>query len=128
MAKYRKKPMIIEAFRWTGGPDQTEDPEWIVEAMKNGHAGVDKDGESFGIKTLEGRMTAFPGDYIIRGIKDEIYPCKPDIFEATYENVAQPRVADRLVKEAIRVIGYLGLWDDHEFDELRELIEKYEEE
>jgi hypothetical protein len=87
MSKYRKKPIVIEAFVWTGGPDQTEDPEWIVEAMKNGCAGIDRDGESFWIKTIEGRMTAFPGDYIIRGIKGEIYPCKPDIFEATYEKV-----------------------------------------
>ena len=87
MSKYRKKPMVIEAFLWTGGPDQTEDPEWIVEAMKNGCVGIDRDRESFWIQTPEGRMTAFPGDYIIRGIKGEIYPYKPDIFEATYEKV-----------------------------------------
>ena len=77
--------MVIEAFRWTGGPDQTENPEWIIEAMKNGHAGVDLGGGSFWIKTLEGTMTAFPGDWIIRGVKGELYPCKPDIFAATYE-------------------------------------------
>lgn len=85
--KYRKKPLVIEAFQWTGGPDQVEDPIWIIEAIKNGDVGFDKDGGSLWIKTPEGRMTAFPGDYIIRRIKNEIYPCKSDIFEATYEKV-----------------------------------------
>lgn len=83
MAKYRKKPVVIDAFKWTGGPDQIEDPEWIVSRMKMGQVSF-ADGRMF-IKTLEGIMEAQPGDYIIRGIKGEIYPCKPDIFEATYE-------------------------------------------
>lgn len=90
MAKYKKKPVVIEAFEWTGGPDQTEDPAWIVDAIKlgtvffvnSGTAGV-----KMKIQTLEGVMTADLGDYIIQGIKGEIYPCKPDIFQATYEKV-----------------------------------------
>lgn len=92
MPKYRKKPVVIEAFKWTGGPEQNEDPNWIVEAINNGdvtfighRAGVGK--LVMGIQTLEGLMTAQPGDYIIRGVQGEIYPCKPDIFEATYEKV-----------------------------------------
>ena len=86
--KYRKKPVIIEAFRWTGGEDQTEDPEWAVEAMRRqeiwfrwGNPVV------LVIHTLEGDMVAQPGDWVIQGVKGEIYPCKPDIFEATYEAV-----------------------------------------
>lgn len=87
MAKYRKKPVGIEAFEWTGGIDQVEDPEWIREA-------IEKDIVSFdtvvGVKVMciatpEGRMSAKVGDYIIRGVKGEIYPCKPDIFAVTYE-------------------------------------------
>lgn len=86
--KYRKKPVVIEAFKWTGGPDQEEDPEWIDQAIKNGMAWF-KDGGTpdvkFMIQTLEGVHEASVGDYIIRGIAGEIYPCKPDIFRATYE-------------------------------------------
>ena len=60
--KYKKKPIIIEAY-------QTE-----VEVL---------------IETLEGTMKANPGDYIIRGIKGELYPCKPDIFKETYEKIQE---------------------------------------
>lgn len=87
MAKYRKKPVVIDAFRWTGGPDQTEDPEWIIDRIRLGQVGF-ADGKMF-IKTLEGVMEATPGDYIIRGVKGEVYPCKPDIFEETYEEVKE---------------------------------------
>lgn len=83
MEKYRKKPVVIDAFKWTGGSDQIEDPDWIVSRIKMGQVSF-ADGRMF-IKTLEGIMEAQPGDYIIRGIKGEIYPCKADIFEATYE-------------------------------------------
>jgi hypothetical protein len=84
--KYRKKPIIIEAFKWTGGPDQTEDPVWIIEAIKTGN--VFFDDCTMKIKTLEGIMTANIGDWIIQGVNSEIYPCKPDIFEKTYEKVS----------------------------------------
>ncbi|WP_218641973.1 PGDYG domain-containing protein [Paenibacillus odorifer] len=87
MTKYRKKPVVIDAFKWTGGPDQTEDPQWIIERIKMGQVSF-ANGLMY-IKTLEGIMEAKPGDYIIRGVKGEIYPCKPDIFEATYESVAK---------------------------------------
>ena len=85
MSKFVKRPVVIEAFRWTGDQDQTEDPLWIIEAIKAGNVlfgdGVMK------ILTLEGVMTVNRGDYVIKGIKGEIYPCKPDIFELTYEPV-----------------------------------------
>lgn len=86
MPQYRKKPVVIDAFKWTGGPDQTDDPDWIVEAIKNGNVkftGVAT--PVMCIMTLEGEMQAQQGDWIIRGVKGEIYPCKPDIFEATYD-------------------------------------------
>lgn len=87
MSLYRKLPVEVEAFKWTGGPDQEEDPEWIVEAIKNGDAFFE-DGE-FKIWTMEGVMTVNSGDYIIKGIKGELYPCKPDIFEKTYKLVGK---------------------------------------
>jgi hypothetical protein len=92
MSKYRKKPIVIEAFKWTGGPDQTEDPEWIVEALKKGDVYIINSGTKkvkLMIKTLEGLMMTRPGDYIIKGIKGEIYPCKPDIFESSYDEVVE---------------------------------------
>lgn len=87
MGKYRKKPVVIDAFKWTGGPDQTEDPEWIIEAINSGAVFVGKG--ALVIKTLEGSMLAQPGDYIIRGVQGEIYPCKPEIFEASYDAVEE---------------------------------------
>jgi hypothetical protein len=89
MAKYRKKPVVIEAFVWTGDEKQTEDPAWInvpgVATFENSGTPEVK----LKIQTLEGVMTANRGDYIIRGIKGEVYPCKPDIFNASYELVLE---------------------------------------
>jgi len=87
--KYRKKPIVVEAFQWTGGPDQTEDPEWICEAIRRKRARFIYIGKQchFLIVTPEGTMEASQGDYIIRGVNSEIYPCKPDIFEKTYDRV-----------------------------------------
>ena len=94
--KYRKKPVVIEAVKWTGknlfeitefiegkkpdmshpiASDKWQDYEQIIQ----------KDG--FKIKTLEGEMSADIGDFIIQGVQGEFYPCKPDIFKQTYEKV-----------------------------------------
>lgn len=79
--KYRKKPVVIEAVQWTGGNID----EMVTFA---GHAMThEPDFEVLIIPTLEGKMRASPMDWIIRGVKNELYPCKPDIFEATYEAV-----------------------------------------
>ena len=85
MSTWRKKPLVIEAFKWTGGPDQTEDPEWAVEAVKSGV--IFFEGKMMKIDTLEGTFQVSPGDYVIKGINGELYPCKPDIFEKTYAKV-----------------------------------------
>lgn len=77
--RYRKKPVIIEAIKWTGS-NWNEIVEWGCACAQ------DQDNNLL-IPTLEGVMYASPGDMVIRGIKDEIYPCKPDIFEQTYEIV-----------------------------------------
>ena len=88
--KFRKKPVVIEAFKWTGGPDQEDDPIWIVDKIKDGSAWFYEN--HLVIRTLEGDMFASVGDWIIQGIKGEVYPCKPDIFEATYERVEEAGV------------------------------------
>ena len=84
---YRKKPVVIEAFKWTGDENQTEDPEWIINAIRASKVRIDYNPLSMKIVTLEGIMTATPGDFIIKGVQGEFYPCKPDIFEKTYELV-----------------------------------------
>lgn len=90
VAKYRKKPVVIEAFQWTSDKNQIEYPEWIVKAIEKGIVWFNNEGTkdvNMEIKTLEGNHIANRGDYIIKGIAGEIYPCKPDIFKATYEKV-----------------------------------------
>lgn len=87
---YRKKPVVIEAFEWTGGPDQSEDPEWAVEAIRLGKVWFNNAGTpecTMEIATLEGNHVAEVGDFIIKGVQGELYPCKPDIFKQTYELV-----------------------------------------
>lgn len=84
--KYRKKPVEIEAFRL--GYEYF--PEWFVNAYNDGYITMFHNGDRFikaQIDTLEGEMTARSGDYIIRGVQGELYPCKADIFEQTYESV-----------------------------------------
>lgn len=82
MSKYRKKPVVIEAFKW--GTDVV--PDWWVKASASFEMNVEA-GTVY-IHTLEGTMIANSGDYIIQGVQGEVYPCKPDIFKATYEAVA----------------------------------------
>lgn len=95
MAKYRKKPVVVEAVRWTGSN---------LEEIRNfvGSDLIEECVELFDIKrtlkemlvdiaidTLEGTMRVDYGDYIIKGVQGEFYPCKPDIFEQTYEEVIE---------------------------------------
>lgn len=82
--KYRKKPVVIDAVlltfensdeikKWCGGQTWSRPPMRVVSGIT--------------IPTFEGEMNASFGDYIIKGVKGEFYPCKPDIFQATYEQV-----------------------------------------
>jgi len=88
MAKYRKKPVVIEAeeffptmLPWPDGVEQ-----YAAEHTQSVD-GVSNTWYAWGIKTLEGLGEVTPGDWIITGVKGEKYPCKPDIFDATYESV-----------------------------------------
>lgn len=88
MAKYRKRPVVIEAVTWCGKyTSPGEWPEWFNDAVHNRSVYVDRPGLM--VKTLEGEMRADIGDKIICGVKGEIYPCKSDIFALTYESVAE---------------------------------------
>lgn len=89
MAKYRKKPVVIEAVQLSGDYDSDGTctcPGWIHKAFDDGVLYFDDSGELY-VHTLEGEHHASVGDYIIQGVKGELYPCKPDIFEQTYEKV-----------------------------------------
>jgi hypothetical protein len=102
VTKWRKKPVVIEAMRIDGTPESAFAARQWVEAH-GGHVhegpvppgsyppeeGPHGDGWHCRIYTLEGPMLACPGDWIIRGIQGEFYPCKPDIFEASYESVGE---------------------------------------
>jgi len=98
--KYRKKPVIIDAIRWSG---LEKDIKKALKFLSDGNKDfkhLPSDGihvttgigytpltGELTIPTLEGNMIASPNDWIIRGVKGEFYPCKPDIFEMTYEKV-----------------------------------------
>lgn len=94
--KFRKKLVEIEAVQYhlqeyADNPLQfNELPTWLSEAIDHGKITPEFRSEDYWylvIKTLEGEMTVSPGDWIIRGVQGEIYPCKPDIFSATYEHI-----------------------------------------
>lgn len=84
MSKFRKKPVVIEA-RQFGGVLDASVATWCGGTIQESPVGIT--GGILCIPTLEGTMTATVGDWIIRGVKGEFYPCKPDIFAATYEPV-----------------------------------------
>lgn len=75
--KFRKKPVVIEAVQFTG------------DIFVHKSICRNPDGGDAYIPTLEGNMIVSPGDWVITGVKGENYPCKPDIFEATYERVEE---------------------------------------
>jgi len=104
MARYRKKPVVIEAVQvaaavyigktWNGSNGSLFKcdvaPQWLEDAFANGTIAVhpsDRDYALLAVKASEGTMIAEPGDWIIRGVKGELYPCKSDVFEATYDPV-----------------------------------------
>ncbi len=110
MARYRKKPVVIEAFQWFKNGDHPNDDCRVIDregptlmlaegkvVRRYRHSGVDPERRCEHcdermhlhgwIDTLEAGHNVCPGDWIITGIKGERYPCKPDIFEATYEHV-----------------------------------------
>ena len=81
--QYRKKPVVIDAIQWLG-----DNLNALTRFTEGSRRRIEFDSDKLiRIETLEGVMTANVGDYIIKGVKGELYPCKPDIFEMTYEEV-----------------------------------------
>ena len=95
MPQFRKKPVVIDAVRWSGCEDGLEAVFALIDFAELPNEGmyvtpgvgfIPSQG-TLEIPTLEGVMTAQPGDWIVRGVQGEVYPVNPDIFEATYEAV-----------------------------------------
>lgn len=90
MSLYRKKPVTIEALKWDGTWDSMDTIKARWPELQTTHLDSHPPSRTvrrWGIKTLEGYHQVSVGDYIIKGVKGEFYPCKPDIFELTYEPV-----------------------------------------
>ncbi len=91
MPQFRKKPVVIEAWQ-LGTENPQPKPQWLLDAISEGTVHIFEERPHMiprgNISTLEGVMHAMRGDWIIQGVKGELYPCRPDIFEATYEPVA----------------------------------------
>lgn len=108
--KYRKKPVVIEAVQWTGEnhAEMCEfiDPEVLEIKPKEGVV----------IRTLEGEHHASPGDYIIKGVNGEFYPCKPGIFVKTYESAALTPPNEPLTQADLDSMDYDKVWLDYGAD------------
>lgn len=98
--KYRKKPIVIDAIQYTG-----KNVNEIV--LFTGKHNIDY-GDHLRIKTLEGTMTANIGDYIIKGVSGEFYPCKPYIFEQTYEKAIGVMINEQLIRHWLREASDMG--------------------
>jgi hypothetical protein len=89
MAKFRKKPVVIEAVRYRPFGDTPGVSEERLIHWKRGEKAPTTTVVTAYVETLEGRMEVSVGDWIIKGVNGEFYPCKPDIFEKTYEPVSE---------------------------------------
>lgn len=111
MTLFRKKPVVIQAEQWFPGKVITgvelrSGPGYTVE--ENGVFRAGPDVQVAVIDTLEGEMRVSPGDWIITGVKGEKYPCKPDIFEATYEREPISPIepsSDKSLRDWVEVVG-----------------------
>ena len=132
--KYIKKPVVIDAMQYVGQADLTELKNWVetfgVEFRTFFNA--DAKNEGLSVNTLEGTMNVSVGDYIIRGLKGEFYPCKPDIFDLTYDVVLGenlPEIYNQFTKTnpenvilADRIAGKVDLYGN-EIDLSKQVIE-----
>ncbi|HZI23617.1 MAG TPA: hypothetical protein VFD46_00985 [Chryseolinea sp.] len=87
--QYRKKPVTIEAIQYTGTPESNREIiDWTKDSGTPAYMDTNgNDEKQLSINTLEGAHWVIKGDFIIKGVKGEFYPCKPDIFELTYDKV-----------------------------------------
>lgn len=128
--KYRKKPVIVEAWHFTN--KNKEIVLWdLLDVQMNVYPTFDDNNQPcIKIPTLEGEMTASLGDYIIKGVQGELYPCKPDIFEQTYEEVADSELTKEefekneiyLISKIFQSYYCMGIYEIAEEDETAKSI------
>ena len=106
MSKFRKRPDVVDAFKWTGDATQTEDPEWIVDAIKTGKVRMDRLEKGHVVMLIDGLniIKAWPGEWIVRDLRGRIFPMSESAFKAVYEPVvekADPPARDDYTEEVI---------------------------
>ena len=111
MSKYRKKPVVVEAMQFIDNHEICNSHE-IAEWVKANEWPIQLENGRLWLKTLEsadGRHLVSPSDWVIKGVKGEFYPCKPDIFAATYEPVqpSAPSTEDGAMRAARKIIGWV---------------------
>ena len=87
MAKFRKKPVVIEAWKWNGAGTFAGAPPWVKDYALGERLIEPQEDGTLIVPTLEGDHVANAGDWIIQGVQGELYPCKPGIFVKTYDYV-----------------------------------------
>jgi hypothetical protein len=106
MPKFRKKPVVIEAIQWNGNNNHEFSSFCPPGKLKFHFSIIKDDPNNILIDTLDGEMKALPGDWIIKGVNGEFYPCKPDIFEKTYEAVIEE---EKMIRNKWHKIGEIGV-------------------
>jgi hypothetical protein len=105
--KFKHKPTEIEAFQWTGGPEQSDDPEWAATAINAGLISFEGEGSDhlrIVVQTREGVQWARPGTWVAKGVEGELYLIQPELFEKLYEPVVEPAI------EEIVIGGLIDTW------------------
>lgn len=120
--KYKKRPVIIEAVQWTGENHRDID-DFCGDAILNL---VTPNDPKLVVRTLEGDMTASVGDYIIKGVKGEFYPCKPDVFAETYEPAVAPLKEEKQLSPFWDYIKDRYRDDKTFYNSLHKMITRYE--
>jgi hypothetical protein len=111
MSKFQKKPVVIEAVQFNGSNHREVMSFVYPDLSEDAIAGAETMRLPVVIETLEGDMTASPGDWVIKGVKGEFYPCKPDIFAATYSECGEAPVSN-IPPHQQRVIAEKAELDD----------------
>lgn len=117
--RYRHKPTKIEAFRWTGGPDQTEDPLWAVEAIRDGRISFYAAGSAdvqILVDTPEGVMSGKSGVWVAQGVEGELYIIQPELFEQLYEFDADGVIDTWAGHWIVSILAPNGLGCEHMLD------------
>ena len=118
--KVRKKPVVVDAYRWVSASTRTQGaanaygmnapayaPDWFADAWRDRMVN-ETFNDALNVVTLEGLLRASDGDYVIRGVRGELYPCKPDIFEETYEVIC--RVCEKPREDHEDDEHFIGEW------------------